>query len=242
MDKFWKELAEGDILFRDNLQFEMKSDFTPVPQLANNAHTQEFYLFIPNVLQVNSETYSKEQFYRDQTNLIRYKTPEFTFEELFDPNNDLSPLVRILSLLSKPHSHENIEIIQGEVKLLGNIVRSALRKSVNELIENLKNPAINSEKWNGQISTFSKNLDHFFELYQPLQDNFSLNWTHPLLLKHFQYVNDFISNSIDYYSTGLLDQLRHENLQGLESSDTILCNILIQERERRKKRKRRNSR
>lgn len=235
MDKFWKELAEGDIRFRDNLQFELKSDFTPVPHLASNTHTQEFYLFIPNVLQINSSTYSKELFYRDQTNLIRYKTPEFTIEELLDPENSLSPLTRISDLLTQPHSQENIDVIQDEVKLLGNIVRSALRRSVNTLIENLNNPSISGEDWNKEISIYRANINKLFDAYQPLQENFSHNWTHPLLLKHFHYVNDFISNSIDYYTIGLLDQLRAEKTEGLEPSDNDLCKILVQERNRRKK-------
>ncbi|MFT4551849.1 MAG: hypothetical protein ACI9S8_000470 [Chlamydiales bacterium] len=235
MDKFWKEIAEGDIRFRDNLQFELKSDFTPVPNLSNNAHTQEFYLFIPNVLQVNSNTYSKKQFYRDQTNLIRYKTPEFTFEELLDPENPLSPLARIYELITKPHSMENVEIIQDEVKLLGNIVRSALRKSVNELIDKLNNPSVNNEEWSHEISAYQKDVYRFFEMFQPLQENFSQTWTHPLLLKHFHYVNDFISDSIDYYTTGLLDELRTSEHEDLKSADANLCSILIQERERREK-------
>jgi hypothetical protein len=233
MDKFWKELTEGDIRFRDKLQFELKSDFTPVHHLKKNIYSQEFYLFIPNVLQINSSTYPKESFYKDQTNHIRYKTPEFRFDEILDPDNKLSPLTRIRALEKKPRSQENIETIQDELKLLGNIIRSNLRKWTKLLVEKLSLPNFEEEKWNDEISSFQLGIQNLFKTYKELQEIFFHNWTHPILLKHFHYVDDFISNSVDYYTTGLLDQLRTEKNRA-PKSDEILCEILLQEKNRRK--------
>ncbi len=88
-------------------------------------------------LQINPDTYSKEQFYLDKTNLIRYKTPEFSFQQLIDPDQQKSPLYRIKATLkeARPFLKEDESLtIEKELKLLGNMVRSSLRTEVNTLI------------------------------------------------------------------------------------------------------------
>ena len=104
MNSFWNDLYYEDIHFRDNLQFELETDFAPVRNVEQNISTQEFYFFIPAALQIDPHTYSKEQFYKDRTNLIRFKTPEFSFYDLINKNNQQSPLMRIDSMKNfKPH-------------------------------------------------------------------------------------------------------------------------------------------
>src|SRR4051812_47465130 len=92
------EFIEGDIRFRDSLQFELKSNFFITPGFNKNVYKQEIFLFIPNNLQVKKENYSKKQFYLDQTNLIRYKTPQISLKNLIEPKNIKSPLIRLQKL------------------------------------------------------------------------------------------------------------------------------------------------
>ena len=84
MEETWGELVEGEIHARDHLQFELKTEFSINPHLKQNIYKQEIFIFIPNSLQINANTYSKQQFYLDQTNLIRYKTPLLKIAELID--------------------------------------------------------------------------------------------------------------------------------------------------------------
>src|SRR5262245_28711441 len=117
MDEYFEDLQSGRIQIRDKWQFEFKSELFPFSHLRSNIHTQEFYFFIPNSLQINDQTYTKAQFYQDQTNLIRFKTPTFTFEELIDKDNAEVPLVRILMLCDLTYSKETEELIEDEIKL-----------------------------------------------------------------------------------------------------------------------------
>ena len=43
---FWRELDEGLINFRDNLQFELKSDFFLNPKLNKNIYSKKSGVFI----------------------------------------------------------------------------------------------------------------------------------------------------------------------------------------------------
>ena len=95
MDPFWEEFETGEIHFRDKWQFELKSEFSPIPGQKQSEYTQEFFIFVPTALQINPQTYTKNDFFRDQTNLIRLQTPIFTFDELLSPFSLRSPLVKI---------------------------------------------------------------------------------------------------------------------------------------------------
>lgn len=88
IEDIWNELIEGEIHVRDKLQLELKNEFSINPNLKENRYKQEVFLFIPSPLQINPETYSKKQFYLDQTNLIRYKTPYMSLSDLINIDKD----------------------------------------------------------------------------------------------------------------------------------------------------------
>lgn len=139
MDQFWEELETGEIHFRDKWQFELKSEFFPLPNHAKSEYTQEFYIFIPNSLQVNAETYSKEEFYQAQTSLIRFKTPEITLKELLNPLNLNSPLIKLKELLKLDlQSIKTLATAEWELKLFANIFRSSLRRELYQLMQRLE--------------------------------------------------------------------------------------------------------
>lgn len=217
MDEFWQDLVSGDIQFHDKWQFELKSEFFPKTSKKPSVYTQEFYIFIPNSLQINDQTYSKERFYRDQTNLIRYKTPEFSLSELLDPKKVKSPLNQLKHLLPNPDE----ERVEDELKLLGNIFRSSLRSQVLKILSTsqLNDQAI--EKFCQEIKTFRKE-------YQHLQSEFKNNVGNKTINSYFSYVDEFISSAIDYYLTGFLEEARAHSLS--KSLDNKICALIVEEK------------
>lgn len=238
MESFLKELLEGEIHQRDRLQFELKSDFIPTSQIKKNIYSQEFYFFIPAVLRVNKYNYSKQQFYRDQTNLIRYKTPELSLKEIIDEKSRFSPLKKIYSSINSLQTSENIKTIQNELKLLGNIVRSALRRDCQLLIEEFddcKNSNdFKKEIWNEKINVFYQEIKEFYCRYYQMQEKFTEKWSDSILFKHFLYVSEFISNSISFYSTGLLDHLTNFIEDKFAVSKERLSKLILEEDEKNK--------
>src|ERR1700730_11788229 len=100
MDQFWEEFEKGEIHFRDKWQFELKSEFVPIAGQKQSGYTQEFFIFIPAALQINSETYAQKDFFRARPNLIHLIPPELTFEELLNLTTPRSPLAKLKSLLA----------------------------------------------------------------------------------------------------------------------------------------------
>ncbi|MBS0656475.1 MAG: hypothetical protein JSR46_11915 [Verrucomicrobia bacterium] len=234
MESFWNDLHYEDIHFRDTLQFEIQSDFAPIFALQENISTQEFYCFIPSSLQINSYTYSKEQFYKDRTNLIRYKTPEFSLQQLIDPAVEQSPLNRIRALEGAFQTEQAILIAQDELKLLSNVVRSALRVAVRELVDlfGRANKGHIRSELQSKARAVCREIIAFRSVFHRLQIDFERSWSEALS-KDFLYADEFISSSIDYYLTGFLEVLRRAKVEHIYDIDNQICEIIIQEKQHR---------
>lgn len=222
MDEFLEDLKSGEIQFRDKWQFELKSEFSPKSPQMGSTYTQEFYFFIPNSLQIRSETYSKEAFYVDLTNFIRYKTPHFTFKELIDSKNERSPFFRLAAIAEQEETTDGIEQAIFELKLIGNIFRSSLReRSLKILLA--KKP--NEEELLALCEDLSEVRDHFSHL----QEVFSHFSTSTSLKSTFAYVDEFISNNIDFYLTGLFYEFHQNNLPLSDPAKQAIAKILSSE-------------
>lgn len=222
MDEFWQDLVSGDIQFRDKWQFELKSEFFPRSTTKVSVYTQEFYIFIPNSLQINDQTYSKEEFYRDQTNLIRYKTPQFSLKELMDKKKIGSPLNRLRTMLGPNQDSE----VEDELKLLGNIFRSCLRNETLHLL-------IPSQFNDTEIKNFCDEIKNFRKEFFSIQEKFKSKLHDENINSYFRYTDEFISNSIDYFLTGFLQEARERSLS--EESDNRVCQLIIEEKMYREK-------
>ncbi len=231
MEEFLRNLEIEEIHIRDRRQFELKSEFLPFPKLKKNRYTQEFYIFIPNALQVNEDSYSKANFYGDQTNLIRYKTPEFKLKELYDETNKKSPLIRLNQMSLRTIKKDKIKEIEYELKLLGNICRSSIRENINFLIK--KQDKKGDKSYLKEVKNFCHELIKFRKSYFKMQNKFLKNSTTPNLQSHFLYVDEFISNTIDYYLTGFIEHLQNLYLSNFQEITQNLFEIIANEKKHR---------
>lgn len=207
-----EDFDTGKIHFRDKWQFELKSDLYPFSEHKKDNLIQEFYFFIPNSLQINDQTYSTAQFYQDQTNLIRLKTPRFSLGELIDPLNEESPLVRIRILLSKPA--ENIPRLEQELKILGRVFHSSLRNWTESIKYNRGDEAM--------ILQGCEELERFLSQYRTLQNRAAALSLDKELESHFHYVDEYLSMTVNDYLTLLLQHLRSNSLPEARLPEVIL--------------------
>ncbi|MFV0340615.1 MAG: hypothetical protein ACK5MA_08350 [Parachlamydiaceae bacterium] len=213
MNVFLEDLKSGEIQMRDRFQFELKSNFYPKSGSIDNLYTQEFYFFVPNVLMINPETYTKADFYGDLTNFIRLKTPEFTIEDLALPEGKRNPFFIL------ENTKLSIQDTEIELKLLGNIIRSALRERVAFLLTLNEASDEKIEKLSQDVSQIRANFNALLSRLQKVETTAS-------------YVDEFISNSIDFYLTGYLNELRNRNSAISQKADDALCRLILEERHR----------
>lgn len=233
-DSFWRELNEGNINFRDDHQFELKSEFILDPINPKNTLTQEFYIFIPSSLQINEVTYPKESFWHDETNIIRFKTPKLSFKELNNPQNGLSPFVRIDALKPYIYQSESLNKLMDELKLLGNIFRSCLRYRVSEIVADI-NEQHPAESTTEHISNLIEDLKITRLNFSILQEELRLMSNDTLFKVNIKHIDEYISLSMDFFLTGLLDIIRKHPEAKLQSYDEALCQLIKSEIEYREK-------
>lgn len=218
---FWRDLNEGDINFRDNLQFELKSRFPLHSKKTKNVFKQEIYMFIPETLQIEGFTYLKDFFYMDQTNLIRYQTPVLSLSELINPQCRKSPFFRLTSL-------QNKAAILEELQLFGSIFRSALRARIRKLVINLKNPHDTKG-----IQSLLVEIEAVRSYFHNFKQEFKAKVTDEELLKHIDHIDEYFVDTIQYYLTGYLDRLQYFHVEAKETENQI-CNLLIEIEDYRK--------
>jgi len=231
-EHFLDELKEGTIQVHDNLQFELKLEFQTNSKTKNNVFIQEFYLFIPESLVINAETYTKNDFYVDETNFIRYKTPNFTFKELLNPLSNKSPLNIFLTM--DLENDDQLKLIIDEIKLFGNIFRSTIRNETFVLIQQMQakkqNQEMLAESINDFLDNVSKTHSRFLEvLNQLIEKHQNLN-----LSENLKFVDEFITNIIEYYLTGFLKELKNFQAPIFKGCNKKFCEILIFESNHRK--------
>lgn len=234
LETFWNELNEGEIHVRDKSQFELKSEFTIHAE--RNVYKQEFYLFIPEALHVTDQTYSKDQFYLDETSLIRYKTPFIALSDLVNPNFPQSPLLHIENILNSEKASSSLNEIADEVKLFAGIFKVSLRDRIRDLLNELKrDPLKKIGQYSREFEILCNETTAICIFYRQLQKQATQILTDEQIKRYFRYADEFISDHIDDYFLILIQTLRQSNYKHMGQIDKQLCQIVLRERHYRKK-------
>ncbi len=117
-------LLQNRLEVHDRKQFEIKLEYLPSGADDETRYLVEMFLFVPNSLNIDSETYPRAAFYADIHNYVRFTTPVMSLEELL--GSDGSPLMRLEAWLRTGLGTE-AEIVY-QAKLLCCIFRGALRR------------------------------------------------------------------------------------------------------------------
>lgn len=234
---FWQELREGEIHVRDNFQFELKSEFPIDPSLEEIAYKQEVFIFIPNTLQINAQTYSKQQFYLDQTNIIRFRTPWISLLKLVDPEYKPSPLNRIAYLLNSLQKKFSLPKIADEIKLFGCIYREALHHEIYNISKVISKTSESERElvFDREVDKLCQSIAEVTVRYRQLYLEAKHRLNQQQLTRYFRYVDEFISLTMDEYLTILLQEFRAENHSTKSVGDRLICQLILRERSYRRK-------
>lgn len=128
------------VRIHDKFSFEFKISFIATRKSIEN-DINEFsintWMFVPNSLDINRSTYSKEQFYRDTQSNVRLITPIYRLKDIYASEN--SPLSRLEkafeNLLIDTTSEEKLSDYTFQIKMFSSIFKSASRDRAYFIIE-----------------------------------------------------------------------------------------------------------
>ncbi len=128
------------VKIHDKFSFELKISFIATRKSEEddiNEFSINTWLFVPNSLDINRATYSKEQFYRDTQSNVRLITPIYGLKDIYaSENSPLSRLQRAFeNLLTDTTSEERLSDYTFQIKIFSSIFKSASRDRAYFIIE-----------------------------------------------------------------------------------------------------------
>ncbi len=184
------------ISIRNKNQFEIKYTYPLQLDQEYTEYQVETFVFLPKNLPITRKNYSKEEFYRDTSAYIRFKTPAFTLPDII--YGDDSPLERsrqsIENLIADPMNPEMLENFSYHLKMLCSILKSALRDEV-ERIENIPDAV----KRDMEAAIMVDSLQMFIEMFRKLRAIGGFNALDNEKKTLFGFSEEYIGILSEYY-------------------------------------------
>ena len=214
------------VKIHDKFSVEIKLIYESFSQKRKTKYDVHTYLFIPDGLNINEQTYSKSDFYNDVKVNIRYNTPEYTlFDIVKDENSLIEKLeLNIKDVISDNKSKNKKAIFVTQCKLFGSIFSSAVRKTIRDSRKNIsKNDIKELEVITDLTHDISKKYRLLLEKYKNRLDTEEL--------KILLFTDEFMSNMVEYNYIILYNYLkRKRNKLDNEIFSTI---VMIVEKEQK---------
>lgn len=217
------------VKIHDKFTFEFKISFITGRNSNDNAENlSEFsintWLFVPNSLDINRASYSKEQFYKDVKSNVRLITPTYNLQDIYERSE--GPFKRLkesfFNLSANPASPESIDEFTYQVRLFSCICKSAMRDKAYQIIEIEDDKEIVLA-----IDDYINDVKSIVKSYRDLIVVINLPDIQHEQKEFFMFGDDFIGN--------LLEQQIYRILRGLKSHKvynkikTSLVNLLEEE-------------
>jgi hypothetical protein len=130
-------MIDENIKIHNNYSVEIKLGFVARKKLARSEFAVNTWMFIPNSLDINTNTYEKKDFYRDLKSNIRLITPVYLLRDIVDsPGSPLVHLNQAFKAIATSPSRTNINEYEYHIKMFQSIFKSALRDETTHICSN----------------------------------------------------------------------------------------------------------
>ncbi|MCD7970155.1 MAG: hypothetical protein LUF87_07370 [Alistipes sp.] len=197
----------------DKFSLEFKAGYIAGSQQSTDRFSLNMWIFVPNSLDINAETYPKKQFYRDIKSKVRLITPVFPLERIASPDSvPITNLGNSLRTFATDPSRTNAADYEYEVKMFMAIYQSSLRDTTQELIYGRLNPGFEA-----QAREYLNNIGNVTGSYRALRTLLDAPGVKPERYNYFLFGDEFMSNITEEYLLLLMKNLlrNEERFKGL---------------------------
>lgn len=167
-------------------------------KIEENIYKIDSWIFVPGSLDINSLTYSREQFYSDIKNYYRTITPVFNLSAICkkSPYNNL--LSSAKNLIAQ-QTTANIAECDYQIKMFSAIFKSAIREEYILLKKDLTTPSKSKEEKNVSVRLFAANVEATLRSYRNILIKLEENNISKDLYNLFGLGEEFMLNLYDFY-------------------------------------------
>lgn len=217
-------MFEDSVAIHDNFRFEIKLSYQIAKSQKKTAYDIDAYFFIPYNLGINRETYTREIFYKDIQSYIRLKTPIMVLRQINEP--ETTPLTRLeesIQALLKQRNKLTRKNYEYHVKMVGCIIRSALRDHVNFTMKSL--PADREYL----IQEFVAESKKILQSYRALKPLLNVPIISEKSLAIYRFGDEFISLNVENCAFKLVKLLDKNVKSGIKALKNSLFELIDQE-------------
>jgi len=217
--------VQEKIKIHDRYQFEIKYTYPLNQELPETDYLVETFIFIPNNLGVNAESYTKHDFYGDLQKYIRFKTPVFLLASIIKEKGPLDRLKTDMTALAEdPSNAETGKDYLYQLKMLCSILKSALRDE-GDYIETCQCAA---DK-HGLIERLLENIARITAGFRKLRPIIQVPHLQPEQVTFYNFSDEYISLMVEKSLFKLLEYLKSIEIKSKDELCVRITDIINDE-------------
>lgn len=191
----------------DNFTVEFKIGYNVDSDSTINTFSVKTWIFMPNSLSINRQTYTGELFYRDLKVNTRLITPTFLLGEIAEEDSiPINNLREALMLLAGSTNEYNKASYEYHVKMFLAIVRSSVRDTAHHI-----KMVYDKDDIQILVNDYERNIERITTEYRKLRSIIFVPTINDELLNIFAFGDEYLSNIIDHYSFKIIT--RHKDIK-----------------------------
>ncbi len=220
------------VRIHDKFSVELKTGFVVAEKDEVNDFAVNMWIFVPNSLDINPDTYSNEMFYRDIKSNVRLITPVFLLREMAGgkavPYGNIE--ASFVNLASAPSAEQMAEY-EYQIKMFMAIFKSSMRdESEHILSENGK------DDMEYLCSQFIANVELISSKYRGLHRIINVPGIPEQAMNYYMMGDEFMSDTIERNTFHLLEGLDDSARPMLKRIASRLRELLLAEARYRRQR------
>jgi hypothetical protein len=223
-------MIEKNVKIHDKFSLELKFGYSTRRKVKENLFEVNTWIFIPNSLDINRQTYSKTDFYKDLKTNIRLITPEFLLRDIADRKK--SPFIYLedsFNTLAASPTRGNAREYEHQIKMFSSILKSSLRDHREHIVRNIE-----TEDRDYLISNYLQSSRNILANYRSLRHIIAVPTVTKELFSLYMLGDEFISNLIEQHTFLLADEIRKLFPEISRQTGPMLMELIRGENEYRK--------
>lgn len=217
-------MIEEHVKIHDGFSAEIKTGFVARRKQRKNEFAMNIWMFIPNSLDINRFTYSKQEFYRDMKSNIRLITPVYLLRDIAEGDGSAFRFLEkaFRNLASQP-TRTHKQDYDYQIKMFLSILKSSLREDVEHTVHS------NAADTGYLVNNYCHIVRVIAEKYRSLYQVINVPTVSNELMEYFRFGDEFMSNIVEYQSFRLMDGLKKTNSTSFEKHKATLLAVIHDE-------------
>ncbi len=184
----------------DNYSIEFKESFVVNSSEKSSNFAVNTWIFVPNSLDINPQTYGKDQFYRDVKSNVRMITPVFILRDIVGGNAiPLKYLKSAMEAVASNPSKSNIAEFEYEIKMFCAISKSSMRDEALHIRKSEDMPFLAGE--------YIKNVRNILSTYRGLRNIINVPTISDDTRSCFSFGDEFLGHISSLYMFRVLKRV-----------------------------------